>query len=80
MKILLKIIIAGAWLLFVAALWQIHQVSVASTADRSLPVSGLLSISRKMSAVQKQNRVLSGPQSITWPLPGLLLIMPATGR
>ena len=80
MKILLKIIITGAWLLFVAALWQIHQVSAASTADRSLPVSGLLSISRKMSAMQKQTRLLSGPQSITWPLPGLILIMPAASR
>ena len=74
MKVFLKFVILGAWLLFLAALWQNGQVSATNTAARSLPSLGMLSISRKMTEARQTTR------SVAWPNPALLLVIPVTGR
>ena len=79
MKVLLKFTILCAWLLFVAALWKIHQAPASQVAGRSLPVSGWLSISRKMTDSQVATQPPSDPQSMAWPTPELYLAIPTTG-
>ncbi len=79
MKVLLKFTILCAWLLFVAALWQIHRAPASQVAGRSLPTSGLLSISRKMTDSQAAAQPLSDPQPMHWPTRDLQLTLPAIG-
>ena len=78
MKVLLKFTILCAWLLFVAALWQIHRTPATSLAGRSSPLSGL-SISRKMADARAIVQPLPDPSTLVWPAPDLRLTIPATG-
>ncbi len=80
MKVLLKFVVLGAWVLFAAALWQTRQSQpIAGAASWTLPSLGMFSISRKVNEARISVSPLSERSSLAWPTPDMLIQLSGSG-